>query len=95
MTNAKQRKLQRLAQYKMNQQRYDKAVLVTYGGLLALIDYIEECNEVFPELVTTSLKNEVNKVLNKVYDTKAEPEVIEEHNQIAEMFRSLIEENIK
>ena len=95
MTNAKQRKLQRLAQYKMNQQRYDKAVLVTYGGLLALIDYIEECNEVFPELVTTSLKNEVNKVLNKVYDTKAEPEVIEEHNQIAEMFRSLIEQNIK
>ena len=95
MTNAKQRKLQRLAQYKMNQQRYDKAVLVTYGGLLALIDYIEDCNEVFPELVTTSLKNEVNKVLNKVYDTKAEPEVIEEHNQIAEMFRSLIEENIK
>lgn len=95
MTNAKQRKLQRLAQYKMNQQRYDKAVLVTYGGLLALIDYIEECNEVFPELVTTSLKNEVNKVLNKVYDTKAEPEVIEEHNQIAEMFRSVIEENIK
>ena len=95
MTNAKQRKLQRLAQYKMNQQRYDKAVLVTYGGLLALIDYIEDCNEVFPELVTTSLKNEVNKVLNKVYDTKAEPEVIEEHNQIAEIFRSLIEENIK
>ena len=95
MTNAKQRKLQRLAQYKMNQQRYDKAVLVTYGGLLALIDYIEDCNEVFPELVTTSLKNEVNKVLNKVYDTKAEPEVIDEHNQIAEMFRSLIEENIK
>jgi hypothetical protein len=90
MTNAKQRKLQRLAQYKMNQQRYDKAVLVTYGGLLALIDYIEDCNEVFPELVTTSLKNEVNKVLNKVYDTKAEPEVIEEHNEIAEVFRDLI-----
>ena len=95
MTNAKQRKLQRLAQYKMNQQRYDKAILVTYGGLLALIDYIEECNEVFPELVTTSLKNEVNKVLNKVYDTKAEPEVIEEHNQIADMFRKLIENNLK
>ena len=95
MTNAKQRKLQRLAQYKMNQQKYDKAVLVTYGGLLALIDYIEECNEVFPELVTTSLKNEVNKVLNKVYDTKADPEVIEEHNEIAEMFRSVINENIK
>ena len=91
MTNAKQRKLQRLAQYKMNQQRYDKAVLVTYGGLLALIDYIEECNEVFPELVTTSLKNEVNKVLNKVYDTKAEPEVIEEHNEIANLFRDVIE----
>ena len=95
MTNAKQRKLQRLAQYKMNHKKYDKAILVTYGGLLALIDYIEECNEVFPELVTTSLKNEVNRTLNKVYDTKAEPEVIEEHNQIAEMFRSLIEENIK
>ena len=92
MTNAKQRKLQRLAQYKMNQQRYDKAVLVTYGGLLALIDYIEECNEVFPELVTTSLKNEVNKVLNKVYDTKAEPEVIEEHNEIANLFREVIED---
>ena len=94
MTNAKQRKLQRLAQYKMNQQRYDKAVLVTYGGLLALIDYIEDCNEVFPELVTTSLKNEVNKVLNKVYDTKAEPEVIEEHNEIANLFREVIK-NIK
>ena len=93
--NAKQRKLERIAQYKMQQQKYDKAIVVTYGGLLALIDYIEDCNEVFPELVTTSLKNEVNKVLNKVYDTKAEPEVIEEHNQIADMFRNLIEENIK
>ena len=90
MTNSKQRKLQRLAQYKMNQQRYDKAVLVTYGGLLALIDYIEDCNEVFPELVTTSLKNEVNKVLNKVYDTKADANVIEEHNEIANLFRETI-----
>ena len=94
MTNAKQRKLQRLAQYKMNHKKYDKAVLVTYGGLLALIDYIEDCNEVFPELVTTSLKNEVNKVLNKVYETKAEPEVIEEHNEIANLFREVIK-NIK
>ena len=92
MTNAKQRKLQRLAQYKMNHKKYDKAVLVTYGGLLALIDYIEDCNEVFPELVTTSLKNEINKVLNKVYETKAEPEVIEEHNEIANLFREVIAE---
>jgi len=92
MTKAKQRKLQRLAQYKMNKQRYDKAIMVTYGGLLALIDYIEECNEVFPELVTTSLKNEVNRTLNKVYDTKAEPEVIEEHNEIANLFREVIAE---
>jgi hypothetical protein len=90
--NAKQRKLERLAQYKMNSARYDKAVVVTYGGLLALIDYIEDCNEVFPELVTTSLKNEVNKVLNKVYDTKAEAEVIEEHNEIANLFREVIAE---
>ena len=90
MTNAKQRKLERMAQYQMNHKKYDKAILVTYGGLLALIDYIEECNEVFPELVTTSLKNEVNRTLNKVYDTKAEPEVIEEHNEIAEVFRDLI-----
>ena len=51
--NAKQRKLERLAQYKMNSARYDKAVVVTYGGLLALIDYIEECNEVFPNLSLT------------------------------------------
>ena len=79
-----------MAQYQMNHKKYDKAILVTYGGLLALIDYIEECNEVFPELVTTSLKNEVNRTLNKVYDTKAEPEVIEEHNEIAEVFRDLI-----
>ena len=93
--NAKQRKLERLAQYKMNSAKYDKAVVVTYGGLLALIDYIEECNEVFPELVTTSLKNEVNKVLNKVYDTKAEPEVIEEHNEIANLFRELVNNRIK
>jgi hypothetical protein len=90
MTNAKQRKLERMAQYQMNHKKYDKAILVTYGGLLALIDYIEECNDVFPELVTTSLKNEVNRTLNKVYDTKAEPEVIEEHNEIAEVFRDLI-----
>ena len=37
-------------------------------------------------------KNEVNKTLNKVYDTKAEPEVIEEHNEIANLFREVIAE---
>lgn len=91
MTKGKQRKLERIAQYKMNSKKYDKAIIVTYGGLLALIDYIEDCNEVFPELVTTSLKNEVNRCLNKVYETKAEKEVSEQHNEVANLFRGLID----
>jgi hypothetical protein len=93
--NAKQRKLERLAQYKMNSAKYDKAVVVTYGGLLALIDYIEECNEVFPELITNRLKNEVNMALNKVYETGADANVIEEHNEIANLFRELVNNRIK
>ena len=81
--------------YNSNQEKYNKAVVVTYGGLLALIDYIEEANEVFPELITTGLKNEVNKVLNAVYKNGATDEVMNEHNQVAELFRNLIDENIK
>ena len=91
----KQLKEQRKLLYNSNQDKYNKAVVVTYGGLLALIDYIEEANEVFPELITTSLKNEVNKVLNAVYKNGATDEVMNEHNQVAELFRNLIDENIK
>ena len=91
----KQLKEQRKLLYNSNQDKYNKAVVVTYGGLLALIDYIEEANEVFPELITTSLKNEVNKVLNAVYKNGATDEVMNEHNQVAELFRTLIDENIK
>ena len=91
----KQLKEQRKLLYNSNQDKYNKAVVVTYGGLLALIDYIEEANEVFPELITTSLKNEVNKVLNAVYKNGAADEVMNEHNQVAELFRNLIDENIK
>ena len=91
----KQLKEQRKLLYNSNQDKYNKAVVVTYGGLLALIDYIEESNEVFPELITTSLKNEVNKVLNAVYKNGASDEVMNEHNQVAELFRNLIDENIK
>lgn len=91
----KQLKEQRKLLYNSNQEKYNKAVVVTYGGLLALIDYIEEANEVFPELITTSLKNEVNKVLNAVYKNGATDEVMNEHNQVAELFRTLIDENIK
>ena len=91
----KQLKEQRKLLYNSNQEKYNKAVVVTYGGLLALIDYIEEANEVFPELITTGLKNEVNKVLNAVYKNGATDEVMNEHNQVAELFRNLINENIK
>ena len=91
----KQLKEQRKLLYNSNQDKYNKAVVVTYGGLLALIDYIEEANEVFPELITTGLKNEVNKVLNAVYKNGATDEVMNEHNQVAELFRNLIDENIK
>ena len=91
----KQLKEQRKLLYNSNLEKYNKAVVVTYGGLLALIDYIEEANEVFPELITTSLKNEVNKVLNAVYKNGATDEVMNEHNQVAELFRNLIDENIK
>ena len=91
----KQLKEQRKLLYNSNQDKYNKAVVVTYGGLLALIDYIEEANDVFPELITTSLKNEVNKVLNAVYKNGATDEVMNEHNQVAELFRNLIDENIK
>ena len=91
----KQLKEQRKLLYNSNQEKYNKAVVVTYGGLLALIDYIEEANEVFPELITTSLKNEVNKVLNAVYKNGATDEVMNEHNQVAELFRTVIKENIK
>ena len=93
--NAKQRKQERIILYKSNPEKYNKAIVTTYGGLLALIDYIEESNEVFPELITTSLKNEVNKVLNAVYKNGATDEVMNEHNQVAELFRNLIDENIK
>ena len=40
----KQLKEQRKLLYNSNQDKYNKAVVVTYGGLLALIDYIEEAN---------------------------------------------------
>lgn len=87
----KQLKEERKLLYNSNQEKYNKAVVTTFGGLLALIDYIEDANEVFPEIITTSLKNEVNKVLNSVYKNGASDEVMNEHNQVAELFRQVIE----
>lgn len=91
----KQLKEERRLLYNSNQEKYNKAILVSYGGLLALIDYIEVSNEVFPEFITDNLKKEVNRALNNLYYKQAGVEVSEEHNEIAELFRKVINENIQ
>ena len=90
--NQKILKEQRRKQYLLNQKKYNTAVLATYGGMLALIDYIEQSNEVFPELVNTSLVKECNKLLNALYKDNPDASISDDHNKLADKFRNVIKD---
>ena len=88
--NKKKEVLARMNKYLDNKPKYDKAFIVVYGGMLALQDYIEEANEVMPELFPNNLKYTTEDFLNLLYKNGADIKVSEEHNDIAELFRDLI-----
>jgi len=84
----------RLREYLGNKNHYDKSIVIATGGLLALIDYIEDANKVAPKVFSNQLKYVIEDFLNSLYNGKVENEVSEQHNEIAEVFRKFID-NLK
>ena len=83
-----------LREYLGNKLHYDKSIVIATGGLLALIDYIEDANKVAPKVFSNQLKYVIEDFLNSLYKGKVENEVSEQHNEIAEVFRKFID-NLK
>ncbi len=85
---------QRKKLYELDPKKYDKAFVVVMGGLLALNDYIEDANEVLPEMFPNNLKYSVEDALNNLYGKRTKfdaSKVGDEQNKIAELFRIVIE----
>jgi hypothetical protein len=85
---------ERLMLYLSDKPNFDKSIVIATGGLLALIDHIEEANKVAPNVFTNQLKFVIEDFLNSLYNGKEEKEVGEQHNEIAEVFRKFID-NLK
>lgn len=90
MTSKAQQEEARLREYLGNKLHYDKSIVIATGGLLALIDYIEDANKVAPKVFSNQLKYVIEDFLNSLYKGKEEKEVGEQHNEIAELFRKFI-----
>ena len=91
MKSKAQKEEERLREYLGNKLHYDKSIVIATGGLLALIDYIEDANKVAPKVFSNKLKYTIEDFLNSLYKGKEEKEVGEQHNEIAEVFRKFIE----
>ena len=91
MTSKAQQEEQRLREYLGDKLHYDKSIVIATGGLLALIDYVEDANKVAPKVFSNQLKYVIEAFLNSLYKGKVESEVGEQHNEIAEVFRKFIE----
>jgi len=91
MMSKAQQEEERLREYLGNKLHYDKSIVIATGGLLALIDYIEDANKVAPKVFSNQLKYVIEDFLNSLYKGKEEKEVGEQHNEIAEVFRKFIE----
>ena len=81
---------ERLKLYLSDKPHFDKSIVVASGGLLALIDYIEEANKVAPKVFTNQLYFTIEAFVNSIYKKKVDKEVSDQHNEIAELFRKLI-----
>ena len=82
---------ERLRLYLSDKENFDKSIVIATGGLLALIDHIEDANKVAPKVFSNQLKFVIEDFLNSLYNGKEEKEVSEQHNEIAEVFRKFIE----
>jgi hypothetical protein len=81
----------RMLKYMENSPKYDKAIKAVCGGLLALIDYYEDVNEILPEVFPSNLKYSIQDFLDNIYKGKdIDAGVSEEHNHVAELFRTFI-----
>ena len=76
--------------YLSDKPNFDKSIVIATGGLLALIDHIEEANKVAPNVFTNQLKYTIEDFLNSLYNGKVEKEVSDQHNDVAEVFRKFI-----
>ena len=94
MTSKAQQEEARLREYLGNKLHYDKSIVIATGGLLALIDYIEDANKVAPKVFSNQLKYTIEDFLNSLYKGKVENEVSDQHNEVAEVFRKFID-NLK
>jgi len=94
MISKAQQEEARLREYLGNKLHYDKSIVIATGGLLALIDHIEEANKVAPSVFTNKLKYTIEDFLNSLYNGKVEKGVSEQHNDVAEVFRKFID-NLK
>ena len=90
MKSKAQKEEERLREYLGNKLHYDKSIVIATGGLLALIDYLEDANKVAPKVFSNQLKYVIEDFLNSLYKGKEEKEVGEQHNEIAELFRKFI-----
>lgn len=91
MKSKAQQEEERLRLYLSDKHNFDKSIVIATGGLLALIDYIEDANKVAPKVFSNQLKFVIEDFLNSLYNGKEEKEVSEQHNEIAEVFRKFIE----
>lgn len=82
---------ERLRLYLSDKANFDKSIVIATGGLLALIDHIEEANKVAPSVFTNKLKYTIEDFLNSLYNGKVEKGVSDQHNEIAEVFRKFID----
>lgn len=85
---------ERLRLYLSDKPNFDKSIVIASGGLLALIDHIEEANKVAPNVFTDKLKYTIEDFLNSLYNGKVEKGVSDQHNDVAEVFRKFID-NLK
>lgn len=91
MRNKKVEQKIRTQKYLANAKKYNQSFVAVYGCLLAIIDHVEDVNEVMPELFSNNLKYVIEDTLNKLYEKSADPNVAEEHNTVADKFREVIE----
>jgi hypothetical protein len=82
---------ERLRLYLSDKPNFDKSIVIATGGLLALIDHIEEANKVAPNVFTNQLKFVIEDFLNSLYNGKVEKGVSDQHNEVAEVFRKFID----
>ena len=82
---------ERLRLYLSDKPNFDKSIVIATGGLLALIDHIEEANKVAPNIFTNQLKYTIEDFLNSLYKGNVDKGVSEQHNEIAEVFRKFID----